>query len=71
MKLIGIKLALVLVMIGLMLYHDITSLRDARRSAESGAKSQHNRSGSIAAAVATLLAVAILFVSVLIVRMGM
>jgi copper resistance protein D len=71
MKLIGIKLALVLVMIGLMLYHDITSLRDARRSAESGAATQHNRGGSIAAAIATLLAVAILFVSVLIVRMGL
>jgi hypothetical protein len=58
-------------MIGLMLYHDITSLRDARRSSESGAMPQHNRGGSIAAALATLLAVAILFVSVLIVRMGM
>ena len=68
MKLLGIKLTMVLVMIALMIYHDITSLRDARRSAESGAPTPHNRSGSIAAAIATLLAVIILYISVTIVR---
>ncbi len=68
MKLLGIKLTMVLVMIGLMVYHDISSLRAARKSAETGTPAPHNRAGSIAAAVATLLAVIILYVSVMIVR---
>ena len=68
MKWLGIKLGLVIVMIGLMLFHDITSLRDAKRHQGKAATAPHNRAGSIAAALATLLAVVILYISVRLVR---
>lgn len=62
------KLALVFTMIALMLYHDITSMRAARRHQEMGDAAPGNRGGSRAAALATLLAIAVLYVSVRLVR---
>jgi len=62
------KLMLVLVMIGLMLFHDITSIRAAKRYEGSPDAAPGNRAGSSAAALATLIAIAILYVSVRLVR---
>lgn len=62
------KLALVFVMVALMLYHDITSIRAAKRHKEMGDAAPGNRGGSMAAAIATLLAIAVLYVSVRLVR---
>ncbi len=65
---LGIKLGLIIVMIGLMLFHDITSLRDAKRHEGKAGSAPHNRAGSMAAALATLLAIIILYISVRLVR---
>lgn len=62
------KLALVLLMVALMLFHDITSIRASRRHSEMGDAAPGNRAGSMAAALATLLALAVLYVSVRLVR---
>ena len=62
------KLMLVAVMVGLMLFHDITSLRAAKRYAGSPDAAPGNRAGSRAAALATIVAIAILYVSVRMVR---
>lgn len=62
------KLLLVGVMIALMAFHDITSIRSARRYEGSRDKAPGNRAGSMAAALATLIALAVLYVSVRLVR---
>jgi putative copper resistance protein D len=62
------KLILIAVMVALMIYHDITSTRAARRHDGSAEAAPGNRGGSMAAALATLLAIAILYVSVRLVR---
>jgi uncharacterized membrane protein len=62
------KLMLVVLMIGLMLFHDITSMRAAKRYEGSPDSAPGNRAGSRAAALATLVALAILYVSVRLVR---
>ena len=62
------KLILIAVMIALMLYHDITSTRAARQHEGDAESAPGNRGGSMAAALATLLAIAILYVSVRLVR---
>ena len=62
------KLMLVLVMIGLMAFHDITSIRAAKRQKDSPDSAPGNRMGSRAAALATLVAVLVLYVSVRLVR---
>ena len=62
------KLMLVVVMVGLMLFHDITSMRAAKRHSGSPDDAPGNRAGSRAAALATLVALAILYVSVRLVR---
>jgi copper resistance protein D len=62
------KLMLVAVMIGLMLFHDITSIRAAKRYEGASASAPGNRAGSRAAALATLVALAVLYVSVRLVR---
>ena len=62
------KLLLVGVMTGLMLYHDINSIRAARSYKGSAENAPGNRSGSMAAALATFLAIAVLYVSVRLVR---
>lgn len=62
------KLILIAVMVGLMLYHDITSTRAARQHEGDRESAPGNRGGSMAAALATLLAIAILYVSVRLVR---
>ena len=62
------KLMLVAVMIGLMLFHDITSIRAARQHQGSPDSAPGNRAGSTAAALATLIAIAVLYVSVRLVR---
>lgn len=62
------KIILVVLMIALMLYHDITSLAAAKRHEGKPGSPPHNRAGSIAAALATLLAIAVLYVSVRLVR---
>ena len=62
------KLMFVAVMIGLMLFHDITSMRAAKRYAGSPDDAPGNRAGSRAAALATLVALAVLYVSVRLVR---
>ena len=62
------KLMLVALMIGLMLFHDITSLRAARKNEGSPDSAPGNRAGSMAAALATLIAIAVLYVSVRLVR---
>jgi uncharacterized membrane protein len=67
-KWLGWKLLFVVLMIALMLYHDITSLAAARQHQGKSGNPPHNRAGSIAAALATLLAVAILYISVRLVR---
>ncbi|MEW6129619.1 MAG: CopD family protein [Acidobacteriota bacterium] len=68
MKWLAVKLILVVLMVALMLFHDITSLRDAKRHAGQEGSPPHNRAGSIAAALATLLAIIIVYVSVRLVR---
>jgi uncharacterized membrane protein len=62
------KLMLVLVMIGLMAYHDITSMGAARRYQGSPDSAPGDRMGSRAAALATLVAILVLYVSVRLVR---
>jgi hypothetical protein len=59
---------LVAVMIALMLFHDITSIRAAKQYDGSPSSAPGNRAGSSAAALATLIAIAILYVSVRLVR---
>ena len=62
------KLMLVVVMIGLMAYHDITSIQAAKRHEGSPDTAPGNRMGSRAAALATLVAILVLYVSVRLVR---
>lgn len=62
------KLMLVAVMVGLMLFHDITSMRAAKKHDGSQGDAPGNRAGSRAAALATLVALAVLYVSVRLVR---
>jgi uncharacterized membrane protein len=62
------KLMLVAVMVGLMLFHDITSMRAAKKYGGSPGDAPGNRAGSRAAALATLVALAVLYVSVRLVR---
>ncbi|HVG20206.1 MAG TPA: CopD family protein [Blastocatellia bacterium] len=62
------KLLLVVIMVGLMLFHDITSIRAVKRHEGSPDAAPGNRAGSRAAALATLVAVAVLYVSVRLVR---
>lgn len=62
------KLMLVVVMIGLMLFHDITSMRAARRHAGDADSAPGNRAGTMAASLATVVAVLLLYVSVRLVR---
>ena len=62
------KLALVALMIALMLFHDITSTRAAKRHQGEPGSAPGNRSGSMAASLATLVALAVLYVSVRLVR---
>ncbi|MEK6409106.1 MAG: CopD family protein [Acidobacteriota bacterium] len=62
------KLMLVVVMIGLMAFHDITSIRAAKRYQDSPESAPGNRAGSRAAALATLVAILVLYVSVRLVR---
>jgi uncharacterized membrane protein len=62
------KLMLIVVMVGLMAYHDITSIQAAKRHAGPADSAPGNRAGTGAAAVATLIAILILYVSVRLVR---
>lgn len=62
------KLMLVVVMIGLMAFHDITSIRAAKRYEGSPGGAPGNRMGSRAAALATIVAILVLYVSVRLVR---
>jgi hypothetical protein len=62
------KLMLVIVMIGLMAFHDITSIRAAKSYAGSPKDAPGNRIGSRAAALATFVTVLVLYVSVRLVR---
>jgi putative copper resistance protein D len=62
------KLALVAIMVALMLFHDVTSVRAARRHEGSPDRAPGSRAGSRAAALATLVALAVLYVSVRLVR---
>ena len=62
------KLMLVIVMIGLMAFHDVTSIQAAKRSEGSSDTASGNRLGSRAAALATLVAILVLYVSVRLVR---
>jgi uncharacterized membrane protein len=62
------KLMLVIVMIGLMAFHDITSIQAAKRYQGSPDTAPGNRLGSRAAALATVLAILVLYVSVRMVR---
>ncbi len=62
------KLLLVVLVIGLMLYHDITSIQAAKRYDASPDRAPGNRMGSRAAALATLLSILLLYVSVRLVR---
>ena len=62
------KLMLVIVMIGLMAFHDVTSIQAAKRSEGSSDTASGNRAGSRAAALATLVAILVLYVSVRLVR---
>jgi hypothetical protein len=59
---------LVAVMVALMAFHDITSIRAAKEYKGSPAAAPGNRAGSTAAAIATLVAIAVLYVSVRLVR---
>lgn len=62
------KLMLVIVMIGLMAFHDITSIQAAKRYGGSRDSAPGSRMGSRAAALATLVAILVLYVSVRMVR---
>jgi uncharacterized membrane protein len=62
------KLMLVIVMIGLMAFHDITSIQAAKRYEGSPDTAPGNRMGSRAAALATVVAILVLYVSVRMVR---
>lgn len=62
------KLVFVVAMVGLMLFHDITSIRASKKSEGSPDSAPGNRAGSMAAAIATLLAIAVLYISVRLVR---
>lgn len=62
------KLMLVIVMIGLMAFHDITSIQAAKRHEGSPNAAPGSRAGSRAAALATLVAILVLYVSVRLVR---
>src|SRR5262245_50576014 len=62
------KLMLVIVMIGLMAFHDITSIQAAKRYEGSRDSAPGNRMGSRAAALATIIAILVLYVSVRMVR---
>lgn len=62
------KLMLVIVMVGLMAFHDITSIRAAKSYSGSHEGAPGNRLGSRAAALATLVALLVLYVSVRLVR---
>jgi uncharacterized membrane protein len=62
------KLMLVIVMIALMAFHDITSIRSAQGFKDSHDRAPGNRMGSRAAALATLVAILVLYVSVRLVR---
>jgi uncharacterized membrane protein len=62
------KLMLVIVMIGLMAFHDITSIQAAKRYEGPRDSAPGNRMGSRAAALATLVAILVLYVSVRMVR---
>lgn len=62
------KLMLVLLMVGLMAFHDVTSIRAAKRHGGSPDSAPGNRMGSRAAALATLVAILVLYVSVRLVR---
>jgi len=62
------KLALVALMIALMAFHDITSMRAARKYSGDRQAAPGNRAGSAAAGLATLIALAIVYVSVRLVR---
>jgi len=62
------KLLLVVLVIGLMVYHDITSIQAAKRYDGSPDRAPGNRMGSRAAALATLLSILLLYVSVRLVR---
>jgi Predicted integral membrane protein len=62
------KLEFFVLMVLLVLFHDIMSTRAAKRSKGSPAAASGNRLGSIAAAIATLLALVVLYFSVRIVR---
>lgn len=62
------KVGSVLLMILLMLFHDVTSIQSAKRAAKThegdAASAPGNRAGSIAAAIATLAAIAVIYFSV-------
>jgi uncharacterized membrane protein len=62
------KLMLVAVMIGLMAFHDITSIQAAKRHEGSPDSAPGSQAGSRAAAFATLVAITVLYVSVRLVR---
>lgn len=62
------KLICVVLMILLMLFHDITSIQAAKKFKGDPASAPGNRAGSIAASIATLLAIAIIYFSVRLVR---
>ena len=62
------KLMLVISVVGLMLYHDVTSIQTAKSYESSPDRAPGNRLGSRAAALATLLSILILYVSVRLVR---
>lgn len=62
------KLELFTLMVLLMLFHDITSVRAAKKYEGSPESAPGNRLGSIAAAIATLLALGVLYCSVRLVR---
>ena len=62
------KLALFVLMIVLMAYHDYTSIRAAKQYEAARETAPGHRAGSMAAALATLLAIAILYLSVRMVR---
>jgi len=62
------KLLLVVTMIALMLYHDVTSIRAAKKFEGSLDSAPGHSPGTTAAAIATLIAIAILYVSVRLVR---
>lgn len=62
------KLGLVALMIVLMAFHDLTSMRAAKRYQGSPESAPGNRLGSLAASIATAIAIIVLYVSVRLVR---